>query len=126
MQAMTEIMLPTIKQQMQVMIQEALNPASDDATSPAPPPEPTPAGIEAETPRPTLRAEEVGYFDPEYQAEDSHNTDKHAPLVNAGKHVYYRDVYAFVDRLESYSLGVDLLQEVSRFGSPSRSRYMAA
>ena len=51
-------------------------------------------------PTPTLRAEEVGYFDPEYQAENFFKIDKRAPLVNAGKHVYYRDVYAFVDRLK--------------------------
>lgn len=43
-----------------------------------------------------LRAEDVGFFDPEYVAEKSRN----AQVVNAGKHVIYRDVYTFVNRLK--------------------------
>ena len=42
-----------------------------------------------------MRAEEVGYFDPEHQQEQGNG-----PVVNAGKHVFYRDVYIFVDRLK--------------------------
>lgn len=43
-----------------------------------------------------LRAEEVGYFDPEYQQEQGSS----GPVVNAGKHVFYKDVYVFTDRLK--------------------------
>lgn len=39
-----------------------------------------------------LNPEEVGFFDPEYEG--------NGPVVNAGKNVFYRDVYAFVDRLK--------------------------
>ena len=46
-----------------------------------------------------LRAEEVGYFDPKYQPEQQ-STVPPGPVVNAGKYVYYRDVYVFVDRLK--------------------------
>lgn len=44
-----------------------------------------------------LRAEEVGYFDPEYQQEQGMS---HGPVVNAGKHIFYKDVYVFTDRLK--------------------------
>lgn len=50
------------------------------------------------TAKPEIRAEEVGYFDPEYQQERGTKTS--GPVVNAGKHVYYRDVYVFIDRLK--------------------------
>ena len=43
-----------------------------------------------------LGAEEVGYFDPEYQQEQGSN----APVVNAGKHVFYKDVYIFTNHLK--------------------------
>lgn len=60
-------------------------------------PEPSPPEDTATTANTSLRAEEVGYFDPEFQQEHG-NT--HGPVVNAGKYVYYRDVYIFVDRLK--------------------------
>ena len=50
---------------------------------------------------PALRAEEVGYFDPEYQQEQG---STNGPVVNAGKYVYYRDVYVFVDRLKDLAV----------------------
>ena len=37
-------------------------------------------------------AEDIGYFDPDYDGE--------GPVVSAGKSVYYRDVYAFIERLK--------------------------
>lgn len=46
-----------------------------------------------------LKAEEVGYFDPEYQQEQG-ATSTPGPIANAGKYVVYRDVYIFVDRLK--------------------------
>jgi hypothetical protein len=42
-----------------------------------------------------LRAKDVGFFDPEYQD----GTTGH--VTNAGKHVIYRDVYIFVERLKN-------------------------
>ena len=64
-----------------------------------------------EQPRvPVLRAEEVGYFDPEYQQEQG-NTQ--GPVVNAGKYVYYRDVYIFVDRLKDLASQHDVKQLLS-------------
>ena len=46
-----------------------------------------------------MRAEEVGYFDPEHQQEQGNG-----PVVNTGKHVFYRDVYIFVDRLKDLAV----------------------
>lgn len=48
-----------------------------------------------------LRAEEVGYFDPEYQQEQG---TTNGPIVNAGKHVFYKDVYVFTDRLKDLAV----------------------
>ena len=45
----------------------------------------------------------MSYFDPEYEKE----TVKNAPVVNAGKHVFYRDVYVFVDRLKDLAVQHD-------------------
>ena len=62
------------------------------------PPRPTPspvATIPSQSDR--LKAEEVGFFDPEYQQDHSNG---HELVVNAGKYVYYRDVYVFVDPLK--------------------------
>lgn len=52
-----------------------------------PRPEATPVLVTKE-----MNPEEVGFFDPEYEGS--------GPVVNAGKNVFYRDVYAFVDRLK--------------------------
>ena len=49
------------------------------------------------SPTKQLKAEDVGFFDPEYQDEKSISSE---PIVNTGKHVLYRDVYIFVDRLQ--------------------------
>ena len=37
----------------------------------------------------------MGYFDPKHQQEQGTG-----PVINVGKHVFYRDVYIFVDRLK--------------------------
>ena len=42
------------------------------------------------------RAEDIGYFDPDY--EDSNSNYSNA-MVSTGKHTFYKDVYTFVDRL---------------------------
>lgn len=54
-------------------------------------------------PGPQLRAEEVGYFDPEYQQEHGLN-GSNGPVVNAGKHVFYKDVYIFTNRLKDLAV----------------------
>ena len=43
-----------------------------------------------------MRAEEGGYFDLDHQQQQGTN----GPVVKAGKHVFYRHVYIFVDRLK--------------------------
>lgn len=74
-----------------------------------------------------LRAEDVGFFDPEYVDEkttSSGNTQTiNTRTVNTGRHVIYRDVYTFVDRLKhvAYSHGntaiVAVISECLRGGA---------
>ena len=47
-----------------------------------------------------LKAEDVGFFDPGFQPEQEHGKTTPGPVVNAGKHAYYLDVFVFVDRLK--------------------------
>ena len=80
------------------------NQPSSNQTTPAPIPSvetspsshPTPTT--AERPQKALRAEQVEYFDPKYQQEQG---DISGPVANAGKYVYYRDIYVFVNRLKT-------------------------
>lgn len=39
------------------------------------------------------RPEEIGFFNP--------NCEEPGPVVTINRHVYYRDVYAFIDRLKT-------------------------
>ena len=48
----------------------------------------------------SFRAEDVGFFDPGFQPEPEHGNTTPGPVVNAGKHAYYLDVFVFVDRLK--------------------------
>lgn len=50
--------------------------------------------------------DDIGFFDPEYEGS--------GPVVNAGKSVFYRDVYAFIDRLKDMEAirGEDKLRAV--------------
>lgn len=43
-----------------------------------------------------LKAEEIGYFDPTAEGEGD--------IVTSGKHVIYKDVYEFKDRINTYKL----------------------
>ncbi len=52
------------------------------------------------TKSPPFRAEDIGFFDPGFQPEQEHGKTTPGPVVNAGKHVYYLDVFVFVDRLK--------------------------
>ena len=51
-------------------------------------------------------ADEIGFFDPDYEGS--------AAVVNAGKHVFYRDVYVFIDRCKDMAplRGEDKLRTV--------------
>ena len=49
-----------------------------------------------------LRAEEVGYFDPEYQQD--HGSSSNGPVVNVGKHVFYKDVYICTNRFKDLAV----------------------
>ena len=42
----------------------------------------------------TLKADDIGFFDPACEGE--------GPVVNAGRHTFYKDIYAFVDRLKDF------------------------
>lgn len=70
---------------------------STSQSTPQDPKDSPPIQAAATTAKTEIRAEEVGYFDPEYKQEQGTTS---GPVVNAGKHVYYRDVYIFVDRLK--------------------------
>ena len=62
-----------------------------------------------------LRAEDVGFFDPEFQAsEQEHGRTTPGPVVNAGKHAYYLDIFVFVDRLNELNRkhGSDRVKDV--------------
>ena len=50
-----------------------------------------------------LCAEDVGYFDPEFEAEQEHGKSTPGPVVNAGKHAYYLDIFVFADRINELS-----------------------
>ena len=45
-------------------------------------------------------AEDVGFFDPGFQAEPEYGNTIPRPVVNASKHVYYLNIFIFVDRLK--------------------------
>ena len=60
--------------------------------NPPDPPVVTPPPVGDDRPDRGWTPEEIGFFDPEAEGTD--------PVVNAGKHVFYRDVFAFVDRLK--------------------------
>ena len=47
-----------------------------------------------------LRAEEIRYFDSEYQQEQR----QQGLIINASKYVYYRDVYIFMNRLKDLAV----------------------
>ena len=55
-----------------------------------------------------MRAEEVGFFDPKHQQEQ-----RIGPVVNAGKHVFYRDIYIFVDRLKDLAVSHDVKRVIT-------------
>ena len=48
-----------------------------------------------------LRAEDVGFFDPNFKAEQEHGNTTPDPVVNAGKNAYHLDVFVFVERFTS-------------------------
>ena len=72
---------------------QPLHQTPQDTVSVSPPAQPT-----ITTTKPEIRAEEVRFFDPEYREEQGATNS--GPVVNAGKHVFYRDVYVFVERLK--------------------------
>ena len=82
-------------------------PAAPPVAPPAAPPAPPPAPPLPPAPwlpyKKMLRVEDVGYFDPEFQAEQEHGKTTPGLVVNAGKHAYYLDIFVFVDRLNELS-----------------------
>ena len=50
--------------------------------------------------RPVIQSsQDIEYFDPTYENPDNPN-DTASPIVNNGRHTFYRDVYVFIDRLK--------------------------
>ncbi len=78
-------------------------PPAAPALSPAPPAPPLPSTSSWSPYRRMLRAEDVGFFDREFQAEQEHGKTTPGPVVNAGKHAYYLDIFLFVDRINEMS-----------------------
>lgn len=88
--------LPATNKPSQYLATQHSNQSSNQSSSQQ---EIAPAQATITTTKPGIRAEDIGYFDPDYQNEKEHGATK-GPVVNAGKHVYYRDVYVFVDCLK--------------------------
>ena len=88
--------LPATNKPSQYLATQQSNQSSNQSSSQL---EIAPAQATIITTKPGIRAEDIGYFDPDYQNEKEHGATK-GPDVNAGKHVHYRDVYVFVDCLK--------------------------
>lgn len=87
------------------------NPPQGQPGPPGPPGDRGPAGTDGLVgANGALKADDVGFFDPSY--EDPTNTN--SPVVSVGRHVFYRDVYAFEDRLKDlvHLKGEDKVREV--------------
>ena len=98
----------------QNMLQTTLQQFFPQNSTPLPSSEPSEPSFSKSSPSHTnpvpLRAEEVGYFDPEYQQEQRMSN---GPVINASKYVYYRDVYIFVDRLKDLATQHDIKHIIS-------------
>ena len=60
-----------------------------------------------------FRAKKMRYFDLEYQSEQ--RIASHDFIVNVGKHVYYRDVYIFVDRFKDLVIRYDIIYIIALY-----------
>lgn len=81
------------KREMAAMIAEAFR--NHGGQGPTPPPN-DPPNLGMGNGNGEWKPDDIGYFDPEHDG----LANVGAPIVNAGRHVFYRDVYAFVDRLK--------------------------
>ena len=52
---------------------------------------------------PALKADDIGFFDPGFRPKQEHRNTTLGPVVNAGKHVYYLNVFVFVDCLKEFA-----------------------
>ena len=68
---------------------------SNQQSTPQQPTTSPPVQLIITTTKPEIRVEEVEYFDLEHQQEQGNEL-----VVNTGKHVFYRDVYIFMNRLK--------------------------
>ena len=70
---------------------------------------PAPPAASSALPPPTLwnpykillQAEDVGFFNPNFKAEQEHGNTTPGPVINAGKHAYHIDVFVSVERFTS-------------------------
>ncbi|KAM0805252.1 hypothetical protein BDR22DRAFT_884789 [Usnea florida] len=89
--------------EMRVLVSEAITAAMDAKIGSEQQQLTPPAQSFPSSPGPQLRAEEVGYFDREYQQERG-SSESNGPVVNAGKHVFYKDVYIFTNPLKDLAV----------------------
>lgn len=56
-----------------------------------------------------LKATDIGFFDPDFENKDT----PASALINAGRHVFYKDIYAFIDRIKDMAAvyGTDKIRE---------------
>ena len=100
---------PVVDPNLQAIISAAI--AQYVQSNPPPPGPPGPRGlpgIDGVGGNGALRPEDIGFLDTSY------GTDSDGPIANAGRHVFYRDVYAFTDRLEAMAAirGDDKVRDV--------------
>ena len=105
-----ESIMAMLRNVISVIVSQELNKQSANQNPPPdPPPDPPPpTNISFTPPAKQLRAEDVGYFDPGYKHEEDTSPMKakqqYTPVVSVGKHVYYIEVYTFVDRLKDLAV----------------------
>ena len=126
--AQTNAVLAELMKELRLLRQDRQQTASPvlpsiETSPPAPTPAPAPPAAPPAPPLPPapwspyrkmLRAEDVGYFNPGFQAEQEHGKTTPSPVVNAGKHAYYLDIFVFIDRLNELArkYGQNLVQDV--------------
>ena len=84
--AVDPALLATIQQIVQTSMQGMMQGMRPAANPDAGMPDPPRSG--------KLRAEDLGYFDPDYESENNES------IVSVGRHIYYRDMFVWIDHLK--------------------------
>ena len=83
-----------IREDMRILRDDLNNTLQRTVAQQQPPQPPVPPQQPAPDPRGKLRVEDLGYFDP------YHESDNNEAIVSVGRHVYYRDMFVWVDHLK--------------------------